>query len=196
MRWNAITRHKSWDPLIPAILSPGRLARVRNSSGDQVMIINAHVLRETIHVSLGLSPFLSLPLWANFNLSPLLLLVSHLYQPTLLDDLSLGLNQASPEAQVAITRNVTMFTSPRSPHLHVLSLAQCRRSAMTRSVLGISQNITVSLIRLLSCSLVARIRIADDLRISDEQECVVIRHSGIHNIYCTASRYISVSSPE
>ena len=32
----------------------------------------------------------------------------------------------------------------------------------------------------------------DDLRISDEQECVVIRHSDI----CTACKYISVSSPE
>ena len=53
MRWNAITRHKSWDPLIPAILSPGRLARLRNSSGDPVMIINTHVLLETNHVSLG-----------------------------------------------------------------------------------------------------------------------------------------------
>ena len=32
MRWNVITPHKSWDPLIPEILSPGRLAR--NSTGD------------------------------------------------------------------------------------------------------------------------------------------------------------------
>ena len=32
----------------------------------------------------------------------------------------------------------------------------------------------------------------DDLRISDEQECVVIRHWDI----CTACKYISVSSPE
>ena len=46
--------------------------------------------------------------------------------------------------------------------------------------------------------LVTRIRIADDLRISDEQECVVIRHihSDKHDIYCTACKYISVSSPE
>ena len=34
MRWNVITPHKSWDPLIPEILSPGRLATLRYGTGD------------------------------------------------------------------------------------------------------------------------------------------------------------------
>ena len=97
----------------------------------------------------------------------------------------------------AITRNVAMFTSARSPHLHTLSLSQCRRSAMTRSVIYLSEYQPQSH-QDPQLLLVTRIRIADDLRISDEQECVVIRHihSDKHDIYCTACKYISVSSPE
>ena len=66
---------------------------------------------------------------------------------------------------LAITRNVTLLTSPRSPHLHAVSLSvlvsQCRRSSMTWSVLSVlyHSSIIISMIRVPSCSLVVRIRI-------------------------------------
>ena len=44
-RWNTITPHRSWDPLIPEIFLPGWLGRLRYSTG--IMLSNARVLMKT-----------------------------------------------------------------------------------------------------------------------------------------------------